>query len=232
MAKHTLRSLDSVVISNGVDTTLFYPAAPSLTAPVINILCVGRLIERKGQHHLLQAFAQIHASCRLPTHLTLVGIGDAEQTLRQLAIKLGIAQQVTFAGVVPRERMPAMYQESHIFVLPSQNEGISIALLEALASGRPVIVTKPAVGIHLFKSEENGLIVPWADVAALARALVKLVQDEQLRQDMGQNNSELARHFSWPTITQQYLDLCTKAITSRNRQPLSYRREPLTLSEE
>jgi phosphatidyl-myo-inositol dimannoside synthase len=232
MAKRTLRSLDSVVIPNGVDTVRFSPATSSVASSVINILCVGRLIERKGQHHLLQAFAQIQEHCAIPTRLTLVGVGDAESTLRQLATRLGIAQQVTFRGVIPQEQMPAIYRESHIFVLPSQNEGISIALLEALASGLPVIVTKPAVGIRLFKSEENGLIVPWADVAALARALVKLVQDEQLRQHMGQNNSELARHFSWPAITQQYLDLCTRAIASRNRQSFSYRREALTHSGE
>jgi glycosyltransferase involved in cell wall biosynthesis len=231
MAKRTLHSLNSVTIPNGVDTTLFYPAASFPETQAIQIICVGRLIERKGQHHLLHAFARMRSSCRLPVHLTLVGGGDAEQTLRQLAIRLGIVQQVTFAGVVPRERMPALYRGSHLFVLPSQNEGISIALLEALASGLPMIVTKPGVGLRQFRSEENGIIVPWADIPALTHALVRLVQDEQLRYRMGQHNSELARHFSWPTIAQQYLDLCLAATAARRRQPFSYEREPLTLSD-
>ncbi len=232
MAKRTLHSLESTVIPNGVDTLRFFPATPAAASSVINILCVGRLIERKGQHHLIQAFAQLRASCPIPTHLTLVGAGDAEQTLRHLVTRLDLTQHVTFTGAVPQEQMPAFYQKSHIFVLPSQNEGISIALLEALASGLPVIVTRPGVGVSQFRAEENGILVPWADIPALTQALSRMVQDEQLCRRMGQQNSELARYFSWPIIAQQYLDLCTKATRFRGQQFSTYNREPLTLSKE
>lgn len=232
MAKRTLRSLASVVIPNGVDTLRFSPATSAVASSVINILCVGRLIERKGQHHLIQAFAQLRASCPIPTHLTLVGAGDAEQTLRHLVTTLGLTQHVTFTGAVPQEQMPVLYHRSHIFVLPSQNEGISIALLEALASGLPVVVTKPGVGLSQFRTEENGILVPWADIPALTQALSRMVQDEQLCRRMGQQNSELARYFSWPLITQQYLDLCTKATRFRGQQFSTYNQEPLTLSKE
>jgi glycosyltransferase involved in cell wall biosynthesis len=232
MARRTLPSLTSAIIPNGVDIALFSPALRPPETPPLHILCVGRLIERKGQHHLLHAFARMRSMCHAPVRLTLVGGGDAEPALRQLTARLGIAHHVTFAGVVPRERMPDLYRGSHIFVLPSQNEGISIALLEALASGLPVIVTEPAVGTSLLKAERNGYIVPWADVSALTHALTRLVQDDELRRSMGYNNSELARHFSWPAIIRQYLDLCMAAVTAHRRQPLSSAREPLTLSDQ
>jgi glycosyltransferase involved in cell wall biosynthesis len=231
MARRTLSSLDTVIIPNGVDTHLFSPAEQFQGAQPINILCVGRLIERKGQQHLLEAFAQLRTRATAPLHLTLVGAGDAEGELRQRAARLGLAHDVTFTGVVSRERMPDVYRAAHIFVLPSQNECFSIALLEALASGLPIVVTQPATGTRFFRPEANGLIVPWADVPALTDALSTLVHNEPLRQTMGRNNRELAHRFSWPTITRQYLDLCLQISTSRIRQPLPSSKQTLRMAD-
>jgi glycosyltransferase involved in cell wall biosynthesis len=222
LAHQTMPDLEIPVIPNGVDTRTFRPANGPRRAPEVNIVCVGRLIERKGQHHLLRAFADAHAQCNSPITLTLVGTGDAEDSLHCVANDLGVADAVTFTGFVPRNDMPAVYRQADIFVLPSQNEGMSIALLEAMASGLPVVVTDTAGGTaELVEHEVNGYVVPWADVLALTRALAMLVHDKEGRFHMGCNSRRMVKPFSWSVLTRKYLELCAHSYndygTSRTR---------------
>lgn len=208
LAHRTVPSLNLPIIANAVDLDTFHPPDPPRQAGEINIVCVGRLIERKGQHHLLHAFAALRAQSSQPLRLTLVGTGDAERLLRRLVAELHIADAVTFTGFVSHEALPAVYRQADIFVLPSQNEGMSIALLEALASGLPVIVTDTGGTAELVQTARNGFICAWADVPALTAALRLLIQDPRLRHRMGARGRQIASRFSWSTIARQYLDLC------------------------
>ncbi|MFQ5855267.1 MAG: glycosyltransferase [Anaerolineae bacterium] len=216
LAHQTMPELDIPIIHNGVDTRVFRPADEPRRRLEANILCVGRLIERKGQHHLLRAFALLSAHCNRPIRLTLVGTGDAEDALYHLAADLGVADAVTFTGFVSRDDMPAVYRQSDIFVLPSQNEGMSIALLEAIASGLPVVVTDTGGTAELVREGINGLVVPWADVPALTDALAMLVQDEQAQRRMGRESRRIVRQFSWPAVAGEYLEVCAQ-IAARSQ---------------
>jgi glycosyltransferase involved in cell wall biosynthesis len=215
LAYQTMPELEIPIIHNGVDTRIFHPAGERREAREINILCVGRLIERKGQHHLLQAFASLRAHCNYPITLTLVGTGDAGNLLYRPVNELGIADAVSFTGFVPRDEMPAIYRRADIFVLPSQNEGMSIALLEAMASGLPVVVTDTGGTAELVQENVNGHIVPWHNVQALTKALATLVRDEVTRSRMGRENRQIATQFSWSAMAQKYLELCVQ-ITDRS----------------
>ncbi|MDQ7030148.1 MAG: glycosyltransferase family 4 protein [Ardenticatenia bacterium] len=221
LAHRTKSDLEILVIYNGVDTQTFCPSVQKKRQDhKVHILCVGRLIERKGHHYLLHAFAQLQVESKYPLHLTLVGTGDAEEALRQLAGELGIAQAVTFMGFVSREVMPAIYQQADVFVLPSQNEGMSIALLEAMASGLPVVVTNTGGTAELVREGVNGYIVPWADVPALVKALSKLISNQEVRQRMGKESRRIAERFSWKSVAKQYAELCRHiAARTSNRTP-------------
>ncbi len=214
LAHRTMPDLEIQMIPNGVDTSTFRPADEPRQGPEVNILCVGRLIERKGQHHLLRAFANLRAQCNCPITLTLVGTGDAEDLLHCLANDLGVADAVTFTGFVPRSDMPAVYRQADIFVLPSQNEGMSIALLEAMASGLPVVVTNTGGTAELVQDAVNGYVVPWAEAPLLTKALAALVGNEQLRWTMGKQSRRAAKHFAWSALTQRYLALCAQIAGS------------------
>ncbi|MEP7151828.1 MAG: glycosyltransferase family 4 protein, partial [Nitrospira sp.] len=200
-----------VIIPNGVETELFAPASDEMKRP-FTIICVARLIERKGQHHLLQAFAQLRGSCAEPMRLMFVGTGDAEAQLRALADSLQVAEAVTFKGFVSREQMPTLYREADVFVLPSQQEGMSIALLEAMASGLPVIVTDTGGTAELVTQGQNGEIVPWSDVHALTRALHNLLNAETLRRQMGAESRRRALQFGWPVLATRYIELCERVM--------------------
>jgi phosphatidylinositol alpha-1,6-mannosyltransferase len=216
LAHRSMPDLDIAIVSNGVDTDRFHPADAPQPISELNILCVGRLIERKGQHHLLRAFAHLLANCNRPIRLTLVGTGDAEDRLHRLVSTLGLGDSVTFTGAVEREDMPSVYRQADIFVLPSQNEGMSIALLEAMASGLPVVVTNTGGTTELVVEATHGHIVPWGDVSALTEALAALVRDENVRRRMGHECRQRAMQFPWPTIARRYLELCRR-IAARSQ---------------
>jgi len=214
LALQTMPDLEIPIIYNGVETESFTPARqPSTT---IRLLCVGRLIERKGQQHLLRAFALLRS--RVKDHdirLTLVGTGDNEATLRQMSHDLGIADGVVFRGFVSREHMPAVYHDADVFVLPSQNEGMSIALLEAMASGLPVVVTNTGGTEELVTAGDNGLIVQWGDVNNLADALERLVRQPDRRTKMGARSRARACALSWSEIARQYIEVMQRALAPR-----------------
>jgi phosphatidyl-myo-inositol dimannoside synthase len=215
LANETMPELKIPIIYNGVDSTLFCPSDSRSEVDPVNILCVGRLIERKGQDHLLRAFARLRSKLTSPVKLTLVGTGDTEMSLKNLAKDLLIANSVDFAGVVPGEKMPDIFKRGDIFVLPSQNEGMSIALLEAMACGLPVVVTNTGGTVELVQENVNGFVVPWADVQALTEQLDLLIKDQQLRSRLGQASRQTAIKFSWDAMSQRYLELCVQIAQGR-----------------
>lgn len=214
LARCTLPTLPLVVIPNGVDTTTFVPRQAPRSGQPVSILCVARLIERKGQDHLLRAFALLRKSSATDVRLILVGTGDAHHSLEALTEALGVADSVCFRGFVPREAMPEVYQEADIFVLPSQHEGMSMALLEAMGSGLPVVVTDTGGTAELVSSQLNGDVVPWADVTSLMEALRRLVEDPARRREFGLASRDRALAFGWPRLAEWYLALC-HTISSR-----------------
>lgn len=215
LAWQTAPGLPIDIIFNGVDLALFRPAthAERPAGAPVTVLCAARLIERKGQQHLLAALARLMAQ-GIPLRLILAGAGDAEPQLRQQAQTLGVEAHVQFLGFVERSAMPAVYAQADIFCLPSYNEGMSMALLEAMASGLPVIVT--ATGGLEELLDGNGLVAAWADVQALTGALATLAQNDHLRAEFGQRGRQIAERFAWPAIVQQVVQLCQRVL---ERQP-------------
>jgi glycosyltransferase involved in cell wall biosynthesis len=103
---------------------------------------------------------------------------------------------------------------------------MSIALLEAMASGLPVVVTKTGGTDELVAPGENGLVVGWADVAGLAAALGRLLEDAALRARMGQASRRVALTFAWREIAEQYVELFASAL-DRSTERLLAERQPL-----
>jgi glycosyltransferase involved in cell wall biosynthesis len=171
------------------------PAAPESLV----ILFVGSLGNpKKGVDYILRAFAQV-AGQRPQARLRIVGDGQLRPTLEHLAASLGIAGQVTFAGFVPHERLHAELGAAHIFCHPSvttptgDKEGIPGTVVEAMASGLPVVTTRHAGIPEMVRDGEDGFVVAERDKAALVRALLRLIDSTELRQRMGQAAAQQAR---------------------------------------
>nr|HID13062.1 glycosyltransferase family 4 protein [Anaerolineae bacterium] len=140
-----IRAVDDNVrislIPNGVDLAAFPPGDPIPDDGPLRLLCVARLIERKGQRHLIEAVKRLTDN-GIAVTLDLVGTGDARAAYEARVRELGLGERVRFAGYVPREEIAAYYMAAHVFVLPSYNEGMSVATLEAMAAGLPIVVTR------------------------------------------------------------------------------------------
>jgi glycosyltransferase involved in cell wall biosynthesis len=178
------------------------------------VLFTGNLVARKGVGRLIAAFAR--ADRAEPTSLVIVGDGPDRASLEGLASELAVSRAVRFAGARPLPEMGLWYQACDVFVLPSSAEGLSIALLEAMACGRPVITTRPTEGDHDAVIEgENGLLVEVGDVDGLARA-IELVLD---RSDTAARLADAARttietRFTWDRIAEQTIDVYRQVMES------------------
>jgi phosphatidyl-myo-inositol dimannoside synthase len=120
---------------------------------------------------------------------------------------LSIAEHVHFSGYVPREAIAARYSDAHVFVLPSYNEGMSVATLEALAAGLPVVVTRTGGTAELVAEGVNGLTFKWGDVTSLAAHLRQLAADRGLARQMGAASRTRAELFSWEAAADSYLKM-------------------------
>ncbi len=199
------RGVKVTLAPNGVDLSAFSPAPIGDGGP-LRILCVARLIERKGQHHLIEAVKRL-VEVGLDVTLDLIGTGDALAANRQQADRLGVADRVRFAGYVPREDIAAHYAAAHVFVLPSYNEGMSVATLEAMAAGLPVIITRTGGTAELVEEVVNGLVFDWADVSTLVAHLKRFALDRALARSMGAASRQRAALFSWDAAAQTYLQV-------------------------
>lgn len=174
-------------IPNAVDTKRFAPQAPNsqlrhtLGIPdnAIVLGLIGRLSRQKGHRILFQALPQIWQT-HPHVHVLLAGQGELEAELRQYAAQIDTKQRIHFLG--QQSDIPSLLANLDIFVLPSLYEGLSFAVLEALASGCAVVASAVDGTVELIKHGQNGLLVPPEAPEALAQALIELLSQPEKRQ--------------------------------------------------
>jgi glycosyltransferase involved in cell wall biosynthesis len=178
-------------------TALTHHVGCDLDGPFI--LIVARLHPQKAHDILLPAFARLVA--QLPEwRLAMVGQGDCEEKLRELARDLALGDRVVWCGPV-RDPFP-YYRKASIFVLPSRHEGMPNALLEALSCGLPAIVSNASPGpLELVVDGQNGLVVPAEDIEALSNAMLRLAGDRRLRDHLAlQAKDSVADYEFWSAL--------------------------------
>jgi glycosyltransferase involved in cell wall biosynthesis len=174
---------------NGIDVSSFAPSVSRDAAKAklekqdkVLILFVGRLVPQKSLPTLLKALHQAVRTCP-NLHLMLVGSGSEQASLQVLADELQLHEFVTFAG--DQSDVKPYLNASDIFVLPSESEGMSNALMEGMASGLPCIATPVGASSKMLGEGKYGMLVPVGDVDAWADALVELARDPIRRKELG-----------------------------------------------
>jgi glycosyltransferase involved in cell wall biosynthesis len=159
-------------------------------APVMGI--VANFRPQKGHRDLFRATAEVRKV--LPdVRLVVVGQGPLEKSLRDHVQALGLEDTVLFTG--QRDDAPRLVSAFDLFVLPSLFEGLAIALVEALALGKPAVVTQVGGLVEVVEHGKHGLVVPPGDYRALAGAIVRLLQDPELRRRLGEEGRRRAGDF-------------------------------------
>jgi colanic acid/amylovoran biosynthesis glycosyltransferase len=181
------------VIHCGVDTARFAPRRnghPAGACGPLRLLCTGTLHAVKGQRYLIEAVARLRAE-GLDVTCDFVGDGPDRAALAAQADQLGVAGAVRFHGAQTREQVIEHLRRADVVVAPSvptadgRREGIPVALMEALASGVPVVASRLSGIPELVVDGETGLLAPPGDVAALAAAVRRLYGDPALRRSLG-----------------------------------------------
>jgi glycosyltransferase involved in cell wall biosynthesis len=177
------------VIYNGVDPDRYGLAAPRTSGP-LRMVSVGTLARRKGQRTALEALRSTLAS-GIDAHLTFVGSGPDETMLARTAATFGLAEHVRFAGF---QSDPGPFlRDADLLLLPSEQEGFSNVLIEAMAAGLPVIATAVGGNAEAVIDGEGGIIVPSRDPDAMFRAIATLSGDRQHLATRGLANRDRVR---------------------------------------
>jgi phosphatidyl-myo-inositol dimannoside synthase len=198
-----------VRLAPGVDVTFFRPGAGGAAVrdrlglgrrPVV--LCVSRLVRRKGQDTLIRAWPRVRAEVS-DAVLLLVGDGPYTGRLRRLAARLGVSEAVRFTGAVPWAELPAHYDAANAFAMPCRTrragldvEGLGIVYLEASATGLPVIGGDSGGAPDAILEGESGYVV--SDVAGVATRVIELLADPAKARAMGEKGlAWVDREWRW-----------------------------------
>lgn len=212
------------VISNGIPTDRFFKGPADINIyrkyqipddkPII--LCVGRIDSDKETDVVIRAMPYILT--KKAAHLVIVGKGDLEKDCKNLANQLGIDDKITFTGSIAYRSsdLPQMYRIASLFVVPAVGETQNIAMLEAMATGLPIVAVKAGAMLELIINGKNGLLFPPKDSKILAEKVVAVLRNPKLTQRFSQNNLKEALKHDQIAIHKQILNLYKKVIDEKN----------------
>jgi glycosyltransferase involved in cell wall biosynthesis len=165
---------------------------------------MGRHVPQKGFDTLVRAFADCVKEHRIEQDLILAGDGKDHELLKNLASQLGISSRVHFPGRVDHAKAVQLFKGADLFVLPSRHEPFGIVNLEAMAAGIPLIATRVGGVPEFVEDGRNGILVKPDDTGALARAMVRVLGDADLRDRLVREGQQTAARFDWCSIASQY----------------------------
>jgi glycosyltransferase involved in cell wall biosynthesis len=203
LAQKTARKFNKEVkyIPNGVDGAFFEHKEHSNENSVFKILCVGRLVQQKRFDLLIYALAQlVRENKKIELHI--VGDGPLKDELEQLAVTEKTQQYVHFHGWLDKNELKKQYRDSDVFVLPSIEEGMPNVVLEAMASGLPIIASNVSGNNELVRNNHNGY---FADTIESITEKIKILEhDRSLCTQMGIQSRNKSKDFDWKKVAHEY----------------------------
>jgi glycosyltransferase involved in cell wall biosynthesis len=229
------------IVRNPVDTERFTPEGEKAfdNQRGATVMFVGRLEARKGIHHLIQAVPKILKECP-STRFVLVGSdtktgannSSVADELKSVLTEHDCLDSVRFVSHVLLHEMPDYYRAADVCVLPSLYDNAPMTVIEAMSSGRPLVVSSAGGAKEYIQDNKSGLVVPPGDADALADAIIRLVKDESLRKSFGTSARKRAlSHFSIKKTVDDTIKIYEKTTTAfaKRNQPALYTGKPAHL---
>ena len=229
LSSHGFRAEQIVHIPGSVDTERFQPAPerrPDPARPERDIICVVRFDYAKGVDVLLHAWGRMLREpsewrAHLKPRLRLVGDGRLKPQMEYIVAELGIQDSVEFLGL--RTDVVDFLQQSWGFVLPSRWEGMSNALLEAMACGLPCVATSVSGSEDIISEGVNGLLVEPEQPAEMAQALRRIIEDTELAQRLGRTGrATVVRDYRLISVVKQCLEVYRCLLTREKSSNLAF----------
>lgn len=208
------------IIPNGVDTRHYHQEGPirqEFKDGKLNILFVGRLEERKGVGDLIRACALVKKD--YPNfRLIIAGPGLRLRAYYEMLARTLLGDQVVFTRFVPFDQLPQYYRTADIFCSPANSgESFGIVLLEAMASGTPVVATNIPGYASVITNREDGLLAKPSNERSIADALLTMIHDRNLRQRIIDKGLVTAEKYSWENVSRQ-VDDYYRTVIKRNKE--------------
>jgi len=215
---------DYSVIPNGVELEHFSNNVLPISEfndGKTNLLFVGRLEKRKGLNYLLGAYARIKRDAP-NSRLIIVGPGTRwSKKYEQMVRQSGLAD-VVFVGFVSYSELPRYYKTADIFCSPATGrESFGIVLLEAMAAGKPIVASNLEGYASLVTHGAQGLLVPPKNEEKLAQALISLMANERLRNELGARGREKASEYGWETVARRVMEFYIKVLNERSAKTMT-----------
>jgi len=196
------------VIHNGTDTDRFSPREKEKNSN--QILWIGRFTPGKGVEYLIDAF-NILIKNHPDFKLLMIGRGHLKENIEQKIQDLTLNKNIIIKEFVPNSELPAIYQDSDVFVLSSLNEGVPRTVLEAMSCGVPIVCTELPQLVSVV--EGCGLLVPVEDSQALAEGISKIILDRELARKLGENGRvKVVENYSWEDTVKRTVRLYEELI--------------------
>jgi len=211
------RGIYTPVIYNGIPTMRFISSAgqENEEKKEVVLLHVGRFAPQKNHLLLVEAFALAVQECPR-MRLWLVGDGSLRPAVEKTVVEMGLEGKVLFLGI--RDDVPKLLADSDLFVLSSDYEGVPLTVLEAMAAGKPVVATGVGGVPELVEDGVTGVLVPPRNPEALAKGILRLAKDADLRRRMGKAARERAlERFDIARTAREYEALYLRLLKERGR---------------
>jgi len=197
--KYLSRPRHVEIVSWGVDLDMFRPIDRKGNSKVVRVGFAKRLHQLSGPDILLKAFHYARDTCEGQLELKIAGSGPMESSLKREAIQMGLADSIEWAGWLrTAEELRDFYHSIDLFVMPSRRESFGVSALEASATGLPVIASRFGGIPEIVSHGETGLLIDPEDAEGFGKAIVSLVEDEDVRIEMGLKGRMRAEaRFDW-----------------------------------
>lgn len=213
---------DGVIVCGGLEdvalpmvTNRFKTAIPNGTSipsrqvevcshgDTVRFLSIGRMVLRKGFGDIIKAL-QLVKMVRNDFHLDIIGYGANEDEVRALLRQYNLEENITMHGRVEYDRLADFYLASDVYIFYGGREGSSLAMIEGLSWGMPIVASDDPGNRTYVEPGKNGYLVPWQNPEKLSRAIITLLENKATLPQMGKSSREIAELYTWGHIAQRY----------------------------
>ena len=227
VAEYGIETDKIAVIPNGANTDLFKPMDTNQARRQLNlsgvdyfVTFVGHLAAWHGIEHLIKSIPYVIREDP-KTKFLIVGDGVIKKELVELAEQIGVSDRMIFTGMVPYDKVPLYINASDVCVAPMEKDilGSPLKLYEYMSCEKPVIATRTS-GFEILEGNNAGLLVNPENLQEFAEAIIKLLQNPELRKQMGENGRKyVVKNRSWESVARRVAEVCQQALENYTRQP-------------
>ena len=214
LLKYNLDSDRTAYIPNGADSRFYLPRTYDSGRP-LKLLYAGTWLDQRGIFYLREALERLEPQIPGLT-MTFAGCGRPPETIQEF-FGPKLASTVIVQPVVPSERMQELYATHDVFLFPSLIEGLPTVLLEAMASGMPVITTETCGMQDIVEDGHNGLLIPAANAGTIESAVLRLADSASLRQQLGQMARETLKRYTWERSAEKLEELFWRVLSKKGQ---------------